>query len=101
MNNNIIVDGKEVDLSLRGIEVLTLTTLEEYVQKTGLSREELVKFTQAEITMLDSARKKYITVYRDLVYLDPRTNTLGNLLAYIEKRIASKTRKLNKYKGLA
>jgi len=100
MNNNIIVDGKEVDLSLRDIETLTLTTLEEYITLTGLTKDELIKFTQAEITMLDSARKKYITVYRELPYLDPRTNTLGNLLAYIEKRIASKTRKLKKYKGL-
>ncbi len=101
MNNNIMIDGKEVDLSHRDIEVLTLTTLEEYITLTGLTKEELIKFTQAEITMLDSARKKYIVIYRELPYLDPRTNTLGNLLAYIEKRIASKTRKLNKYKGLA
>jgi len=98
--DNILIEGKEIVLSKRDVETIYLVTLEEYLGEAGLTKEELIKFKQAEIDMLEIAQQKYIKVYRELPYLDDRTSELGNLLNYIAKQITNKTTKLNKYRSL-
>ena len=99
-NNNIIVDGKKIDVTSRDVDVMYLSSIEEYIGVTATDIEHLILFLSAELQMLNRAKDKYTKVYRALPYLSDTTPLLGDLLSDIEKKITSKQNKLNKYKGL-
>ena len=52
MENNISIDGKVISLTSRDVETIYLVNIEDYLAKTGLSKEQLIQHTQAEIKML-------------------------------------------------
>ena len=96
----IIIEDKNVDLESRCVETIYLVNIEEYLAKTGLSKEQLIQHTQAEIKMLEEARVRYGVAYRELKPLDFRSTDLSKLIGDIEKRISAKERKLKKYKEI-
>ena len=100
MNNvNILqVGDKSIDLLNRDIDTIYLCKLEEYMEQTNTTIDELIKFISIEIDMLEKAKRQYIKAYRALPYLDSRTSVLAKLLIDIDKKLTSKTIKLKKYK---
>ena len=97
---DITIHGKSINLMDRGVDTMYLTDITDYITRTGLTKDELIRFTVAEIRMLESAQTEYTTAYRALEYLDDRTSAIGDLIVDIAKCIATKTAKLDKYKGL-